>query len=92
MTQCLSRAAPRGFNTESALALISQRCSTSEATAQEKTVSRVILLTDGQAKSGNKRINAELAELATKQQSKGITTSTICVGEGYDEETFRPDV
>jgi Ca-activated chloride channel family protein len=47
-------------------------------------VSRVILLTDGLANVGITD-PMKLAAIAAEKQSAGITTSTIGVGEGYDE-------
>lgn len=44
----------------------------------------VILLSDGEANSGNTS-NNHLAGLATRAATRGVVTSTIGIGEGYNE-------
>lgn len=48
------------------------------------TITRVMLLTDGLANEGITNPD-QLAQLAFNQKKNGVTTSTIGVGEGYDE-------
>lgn len=51
-------------------------------------VHRVLLLTDGHANVGITD-PVELAELAAQSKAKGITTSCVGVGDGYDEALLR---
>ncbi|MFD1261888.1 vWA domain-containing protein [Entomomonas asaccharolytica] len=48
-------------------------------------INRIILLSDGQANVGPTSIK-ELSELARTAAKKGITISTIGIGEGYNED------
>ncbi|KAA0264201.1 MAG: VWA domain-containing protein [Chlorobiota bacterium] len=52
---------------------------------KEEITSRVILLTDGEANVGETRLEA-LTGLAAAFQQNGVSTSTVGVGEGFNEQ------
>ncbi len=56
-----------------------------EISRNKNTVSRVMLLTDGQANVGIASPQ-ELAEISGDMRKQGIMTTTVGVGEGYNEE------
>ena len=59
-------------------------CQDAKEYVSKDTITRVMLLTDGLANEGITNPD-QLAQLASNQKKNGITTSTIGVGEGYDE-------
>ena len=59
-------------------------CQDAKEYVSKDTITRVMLLTDGLANEGITNPE-QLAQLASIQKKNGITTSTIGVGEGYDE-------
>lgn len=59
-------------------------CHDAKEYVSKDTITRVMLLTDGLANEGITNPD-QLAQLASNQKKNGITTSTIGVGEGYDE-------
>ena len=59
-------------------------CYDAKEYVSKDTITRVMLLTDGLANEGITDPD-QLAQLASIQKKNGITTSTIGVGEGYDE-------
>ena len=59
-------------------------CQDAKEYVSKDTITRAMLLTDGLANEGITNPD-QLAQLATNQKNNGITTSTIGVGDGYDE-------
>jgi len=59
-------------------------CSDALNGVSKDSITRVILLTDGHANEGITQPN-QLAQLAANQRKAGVITTTIGVGEGYDE-------
>lgn len=84
----INRLATRGMTSLSGGWMSAVECAAVIAEADPKMTARVIILSDGQANEGITN-PGELAEHAGELRTRGVLTSALGIGDGYDEMLLR---
>jgi Ca-activated chloride channel homolog len=84
----INRLATRGMTNLSGGWMSAVECAAVIAEADPKMTARVIILSDGQANEGITN-PGELAEHASELRTRGVLTSALGIGDGYDEMLLR---